>query len=99
MQFSSRILQLREQRQLTQKELAHAIGISRATLSHYENNRRQPDLDTLNKIAEYFEVSVDYLVGMSEDVCKQGEFTVSKDGLHSHHIIHFRHAVFPSRLL
>jgi transcriptional regulator with XRE-family HTH domain len=46
--------------------LANKLGISRASLSHYETSRREPDYDTINKIASFFKVSVDYLLGRSD---------------------------------
>lgn len=58
-----RIAYLREQRGYTQEELANRLGISRSALSHYEKNRREPDLQTLNAIADFFQVTVDYLFG------------------------------------
>jgi transcriptional regulator with XRE-family HTH domain len=57
-----KIAELREKRGLTQDELAARLGITRAALSHYETGRRQPDYDTLCLIAEFFHVSVDYLL-------------------------------------
>lgn len=62
MKLGKRISQLRGERQLTQGELASIIGVTRAALSHYENDRRQPTYDTLKKIAKYFAVSVDYVM-------------------------------------
>ncbi len=62
-----RISELREQHELTQEQLAKHLDISRAALSHYEKNRRVPDYETLNKIADFFEVTVDYLIGRTED--------------------------------
>ena len=47
----------------TQQEVADGIGISRARYSHYENGRSEPDNDLLYKIAEYFDVTTDYLLG------------------------------------
>lgn len=47
----------------TQEEIATKLGISRARYSHYENNHVQPDNDLLVKLAEFYEVSTDYLVG------------------------------------
>ncbi|MFS0836743.1 helix-turn-helix domain-containing protein [Paenibacillus sp. UNC499MF] len=58
-----RIAQLREKHALTQEELANKLGISRAALSHYETSRREPDFETMNKIATFFKVSADYLLG------------------------------------
>ena len=66
MKKGHRIAKLREKRGLTQGNLAEKIGISRASLSHYETNRREPDYDTLEKIADFFNVSVDYLLGRTE---------------------------------
>jgi transcriptional regulator with XRE-family HTH domain len=62
MNIGSRISNLREQRQITQGELARIIGVTRAALSHYENDRRQPAYDTLRKIAQFFSVSVEYVM-------------------------------------
>lgn len=58
-----RITELRESRKMTQEELAKKLNISRASLSHYEKNRREPDYETLQKIADYFQVSIDYMFG------------------------------------
>ncbi|MFD0671297.1 helix-turn-helix domain-containing protein [Cohnella sp. GCM10027633] len=63
MNIGNRIAFLREQRGLTQEELATSLGISRAALSHYEKNRREPDTETLSKVADLFQVSLDYLAG------------------------------------
>lgn len=46
----------------TQEEVANHIGVSRARYSHYENGRSEPDYDTLQKLADYFKVSTDYLL-------------------------------------
>ncbi len=62
-----RIAGLREKRGLTQEELSGKLDISRASLSHYEKGRREPDLDTLNRIATFFHTSVDYLLGRTEE--------------------------------
>lgn len=63
MTIGKRIAQLRDKRGWTQEQLATSIGISRAALSHYEKNRREPDAETLTKLADLFHVSIDYLVG------------------------------------
>lgn len=65
--YGHRIAKLREQRKLTQEELSKQLSISRASLSHYEKNRRVPDYETLNKIADFFNVTVDYLIGRTDD--------------------------------
>jgi len=64
--YGERIAELREKHQLTQEELAKQLSISRASLSHYEKNRRVPDYDTVKKIADFFQVTVDYLIGRTD---------------------------------
>ncbi len=54
---------LRKERGLSQKQVAADLGISQALLSHYEKGLRECKLDFLIKVADYFEVSTDYLLG------------------------------------
>lgn len=65
--FGQRIVELRKRQGLTQTELAKTIGISRSALSLYEIEKRQPDWETINKMASLFDVSVDYLLGRTDD--------------------------------
>lgn len=51
----------------TQEDVAKAVGVSRAAYSHFENNRNEPDNDTLKKLAQYYDVSIDYLLGKSDN--------------------------------
>lgn len=66
MKYGNRIAELREQKGWTQEQLATYIGITRAALSHYEKNRREPDYETLTQLANLFQVSVDYLIGRTD---------------------------------
>ena len=61
--FSGVLQELRKSRMLTQQELADLIGVSRSRLSMYELGQREPDLVTLEAIADFFNVDVDYLLG------------------------------------
>lgn len=61
--LGNRIRNLREDHDLTQKELSLMIGLTPKMISFYENNQRTPPLDVLLKLAKIFEVSVDYLIG------------------------------------
>lgn len=61
--YGYRIAEMREKKGWTQEELSAAIGISRASLSHYEKNRRKPNLETLTRLADIFHVSIDYMIG------------------------------------
>ncbi|MCR4925295.1 MAG: helix-turn-helix transcriptional regulator [Clostridiales bacterium] len=64
--FSQRIVELRREKGLKQKEAAKELGISQALLSHYEKGIRECGLDFIIKCSEYYEVSCDYLLGTSE---------------------------------
>ena len=58
-----RLKELRESKGLTQKEVAEIIGYSEISYTRYENGKREPDISTLCKLAEYFKVTIDYLNG------------------------------------
>lgn len=64
----SAIRELRKKQNLSMKELGALIGVSESTISLYENGKRQPDYDTLIKISNYFNVSLDYLLGQNRDL-------------------------------
>ncbi|HEY4543895.1 MAG TPA: helix-turn-helix transcriptional regulator [Tissierellaceae bacterium] len=66
--FNKRLRSLREQHKISQKDFAEILGVSNVVLSRYENGERKPDYDMLIKIAEHFDVSVDYLLGKSNSV-------------------------------
>lgn len=61
--FGDTLRALRLSKKLTQEEIAKIIGVARGTYTHYELNKREPDNDTLLKIANFFNVSTDYLLG------------------------------------
>ncbi len=63
----NRLRELRIEKGRKQKEIAAEIGMSMQALSNYENGLREPDFATLNKLAEYFDVSVDYLLGRTDE--------------------------------
>jgi HTH-type transcriptional regulator, competence development regulator len=65
------IAKLRKEKGLSQYELADRLGFSRGKLSNYEQGSRQPDYDTLKKIADYFEVTIDHLLGREEVKTKE----------------------------
>ncbi|MBQ7117521.1 MAG: helix-turn-helix transcriptional regulator [Clostridia bacterium] len=57
---------VRKAQNLNQQKVAMDLNISREALSHYENGKREPSLDMLNKLSEYFNVSIDYLINGKE---------------------------------
>ena len=58
--------QIRKERNLNQLKVAMDLNISREALSHYENGKREPSLDMLNKMSQYYNVSIDYLINGEE---------------------------------
>ena len=67
MSFSERLVLLRKSNGLTQKKLAEEMELSELAIQNYESQRRKPAFDVLIALADYFDVSLDYLVGRSED--------------------------------
>lgn len=65
--FSQRIKTLREERGLGVRQLASMLGITHSSISQYENCKRVPDIDTCKLFADFFGVSCDYLIGLSDE--------------------------------
>lgn len=61
--FAKRLIDLRENKNIFQKDLANILNVEQATVSQWENGKRIPDSETLIKIANYFNVTVDFLIG------------------------------------
>ena len=64
--LSSQIRQLRTARNLSQVQLAKALGVTKQSVSNWENNNIQPSIDMLVKIARFFSVSTDYLLCLDD---------------------------------
>lgn len=62
-EFKDRLKELRLNAHMTQKDLGQALGISSSTVGMYEQGARTPDMDTLENIADYFNVDIDFLLG------------------------------------
>lgn len=88
-QLSKRMKLLRVKYGMKQKELALILNCTNATVSGYENSRNEPDLDTLIKIARFYNVSTDYLLGLTDlpDPVDQKLNMISKDYPISHFLI------------
>ena len=65
--FGKKLKELRIDKGLKQEELANALNVTQRKISYLETGKIEPDLMCLGKIADYFEVSVDYLLGRKED--------------------------------
>ena len=64
--LASRLKELRNQKNITQEELANHLSIPRGTYAHYELGKREPDYNMLLRIANFFDVSTDYLLGLTD---------------------------------
>ena len=75
--FSERLKYLRKNKNLLQKEVAYALNIPTSTLGSWESGIRKPELDTAKIIADYYNVSMDYLIGRS-DIKNFSSINISK---------------------
>lgn len=66
MNIGERIAQLRKSRSMSQFQLAKTLNIATSTLGMYETNKRKPNMEMLEKLADFFGVSVDFLLGRPE---------------------------------
>lgn len=64
--FAERLKNLRKEKSLSQKQLADGLQMTQRKISYLETGQLEPDLKTLWKISDYFEVSCDYLIGKSD---------------------------------
>ncbi|GAA6393674.1 hypothetical protein I4100191B2_11560 [Clostridiales bacterium] len=73
MDFGDRIRRLLSDRNISQKDFAAEIGVAASTAGNYVNGMREPDYETLRRIAQYFQVSTDYLLGRKYDISTDDE--------------------------
>ncbi len=64
--FGQRLRLLREEKKMVQKEIADLLNVSQSTIGKYENDQRTPSPDAIIKLAVFFKVSTDYLLGHSD---------------------------------
>jgi transcriptional regulator with XRE-family HTH domain len=75
--LADRLKQLRNRKRKNQEDIAKILGITRQAYGHYENGNRQPDYEALKKLADYYEVSIDFLLtgedqqGSSDEMWKE----------------------------
>lgn len=61
--FPVRLKELRQRKKVSQSELGSFLSLDKSTISLYESGKREPDFETIKKIADFFNVSTDYLLG------------------------------------
>lgn len=64
---NNRLKQLRKEKGVSQIDLGERLGLSNASISRYETGGLEPNITTLKKLATYFKVTIDYLVGYSDE--------------------------------
>ena len=69
--FPQKLKEVRTARKVTQEELGNYLGFRDSTISQYESGIREPDYDTLVKIAQFFETTTDYLLGRTTQSYQQ----------------------------
>lgn len=78
--FGQRLKELRTRdKKMTQEALARELQISKSTLSNYETGYSMPDIETLIKIATYFHVSTDHLLGRTKNILREDEIPYTKE--------------------
>ena len=66
MRFCERLIMIRKESDMTQKDVYEKLGISANGYASYEQGRTEPNIDTLIKLCRIFEVSADYLLGLTD---------------------------------
>jgi len=65
MNIGKKILELRKENEVTQEQLGKILSVGKTTISNYENEYSTPDAENIAKIAKYFHVSADYILGLT----------------------------------
>lgn len=79
MKFNVRLKQLRQKNKLTQGELANILGLKPTAISNYESERNEPSFDKLISLSKHFDVSCDYLLGVTDSYLPVGGEVLDKD--------------------
>lgn len=79
--LANRLKLLRKEKGITLEEMARDLNTTKVTISRYENDVREPKSETLNALSDYFNVSIDYLFGKTDErspISKKGQMDVKK---------------------
>lgn len=85
--FGEQIKNLRMNKKLSQVDLAKCLGVTKQSVSNWENENIMPSIDMLVKIASYFSVTTDYLLGLSE------QHSLNTEGLNELQITHIQEII------
>ncbi|WP_422445628.1 helix-turn-helix domain-containing protein [Thermoanaerobacterium sp. DL9XJH110] len=87
MNFGEKLKKLRNERKMTQKELAERIGVSRATIAGYETKGKEPPYSTLIKLAEVLNCSIDYLLENSVNIKNENNINTDNQNLNHYYTV------------
>ena len=65
--FGDKLRELRKEKKVSQEEIGKLCGVAKNTVSNWENNINKPDIDLVLKLAQYFNVTTDYLLGFTKE--------------------------------
>lgn len=65
--FADRLKELRKEKNITQVQLAEALGVSKGTVAMWETGKREPNFETLDRLSDIFDRRIDYILGYSND--------------------------------
>lgn len=92
--FGERLRKLRKTKtKYTMKEFGRIFNLAESTISGYETGSRKPDMETIQRFADYFDVSIDYMIGRSdskEETVKENLFYFNREGLTDEDIEHLK---------
>jgi transcriptional regulator with XRE-family HTH domain len=93
--FRERLKNLREEKDLMQEEVAKKLNISTSAYGYYEQGRNEPSLETVKQLAEIFEVTADYLLGLIDTkqhpVRLSEEILLTEDDINTVHLMKKEH--------
>ncbi len=76
--FARRLAYLRKKNEYTQQRIADFLGITRPAYSAYERGTREPDFETLQQLANFYDVTIDYLLGRTDN--PSSDISIAHDG-------------------
>jgi len=82
-QFGQRLQALRIERSMTQEDFGKLLNVTQSTIAYYESGKKQPSLETIRFIADYFNVTIDYLLGRVDYRNSQSKIPASQKAVPS----------------
>lgn len=80
--FGQRLREVRTEKKYTQQDIANLFNVSKMTISSWETNKQEPNIDDITRLCQIFNVSADYLLGL-EDESGRKNYTVNNTSVHN----------------